>query len=492
MNDSGAGSRPPSVLQVAICTGSTLALLVLAVAWFGADAVAGPSQIALVIGTSLTVLIGIRNGHRWPQIETRIVQGIGTAMPAILILFAVGALIGAWLLSGTVPTMIHYGLLLLNPALFYPAACLLCALIGLSIGSSWTVVGTLGVALIGMAAALGLSVEITAGAIVCGAYFGDKMSPLSDTTNLASAVTGVDLFSHIRHMMWTTIPGFLLAVLGFTGIGIAQSGAGHGAASPDGIAETLALLSASFAIGPLMLSPVVLVVYLAYRRIPPLAALLAGALLGLVLALAFQRPVIHALVADADGSSAALLFRGAWTVLFDGYQARTGNGTLDALLSRGGMSSMLETVWLIIAAMSYGAALEATGVLERLLRALLTLGHSVGALITTTLATCVGVNLLAADQYMSIVLPGRMFAMEFGKRGLDPLNLSRVLEDGGTLTSPLVPWNTCGAYVAAALGVPTLAYLPWCFFNLATPLISALYGFTGFRIRRLPHDPGAA
>jgi Na+:H+ antiporter, NhaC family len=470
--------RQASRAEVAITIGTTVALLSLSVALFGADSSAGGNQIALVIGAVIASIVGIRNGHRWVAIERNIVDGIATALPAILILFSVGSLIGAWMLSGTVPTMIYYGLMLLNPAGFYPAACLLCAVVALSIGSSWTVAGTVGVALIGVAAALGLSVEITAGAIISGAYFGDKMSPLSDTTNLAPAVTGTDLFVHIRHMTWTTAPAFLIALAAFGLLGLFQPVTQAG----PGLELTLRRLDDHFSIGPTMLLPVALVIYLAARKVPAVAAILAGVAAGVVVAVVFQRPVILRLAEDEPMTAGIALVQGVWLVLFDGYTADTGDEQLDSLLSRGGMSSMLHTVWLIITAMSFGAAMEKAGVLDRLVLGLVAMARSVGGLIATTLATCFSVNVLAADQFMSIVITGRMFREEYRRRGLDEKNLSRALEDSGTITSPLIPWNTCGAYMAAALGVPTLAYLPFCFFNLVTPFVSALYGYTGFKI----------
>lgn len=476
--DREAGPRQASVADVVITIGLTVFLLALSVYLFGSDSSSGANQIALVIGAVVATLVGLKNGHTWRVIEDNIVSGIATAMPAILILFSVGSLIGVWMLSGTVPTMIYYGLLLLDPSVFYPASCLLCAIVAVSIGSSWTVAGTIGVALIGVSGALGLSLEITAGAVISGAYFGDKMSPLSDTTNLAPAVTGIDIFTHIRHMVWTTTPSFLLALAAFAVIGAFQVPE----QAMSGLEDTLVLLQDSFRIGPLMLLPVALVVYLAVRRVPAVASILAGAGLAAVMALLFQRPVILELVGAMEAPSAMPLLEGVWLVLFDGYSASTGDPDLDSLLSRGGMSSMLTTVWLILAAMSFGGALEKAGVLERLLRGLVAFARGVGGLIATTVATCIGVNVLAADQYMSIVITGRMFRDEYRAQGLHPKNLARVLEDAGTITSPLVPWNTCGAYMAAALGVPTLAYLPFCFFNLVNPFVSVAYGYTGFKI----------
>ncbi len=468
-------------MDVAVAIVPTAALLALSVALFGSDSSSGANQIALVIGAAIATIIGVKNGHSWKVIEQNIVGGISAAMPAIMILFSVGSLIGVWMLSGTVPTMIYYGLLLLDPAVFYAASCLLCAITALSIGSSWTVAGTLGIGLMGVAAGLELSLPITAGAIISGAYFGDKLSPLSDTTNLAPAVTEIDIFTHIRHMAWTTLPSFAIALAVFIAIGLSES-APQAEASPR---ATLNALDGSFAISPLMLLPVVLVVYLAARKTPAVASILAGVFLGIVVALIYQRPAIARFVDDPSLGVTIATLKAIWIVLFDGYSGTTGDANLDALLSRGGMSSMLNTVWLILAAMTFGAAMEQAGILRRLISALASAARSTGNLIATTLATCLGVNVLAADQYMSIVVTGRMFRQEYRRRGLHEKNLARALEDGGTITSPLIPWNTCGAYMAATLGVPTLAYLPFCFFNLVNPFVSAAYGYTGFKIEPL-------
>ncbi|MDE0061278.1 MAG: Na+/H+ antiporter NhaC [Gammaproteobacteria bacterium] len=473
--------KAASAVDVIVCIAVTVFLLGMSVALFGSDSSQGANQIALVCGAALATGIGIRNGHRWKVIEETIVSGISTALPAVIILFSVGSLIGAWMLCGTVPTMIYYGMLLLDPAVFYAAACVLCAITALSIGSSWTVAGTLGIGLIGIASGMGLSVEITAGAIIGGAYFGDKMSPLSDTTNLAPAVTGIDIFTHIRHMTWTTAPSLLVALVLFALLGLGESGA----RPENALDAALALLDDSFTINPLLLAPVALVVYMAARKVPAVATILSGVAAGIVIALLFQPHAVLAMAGDSAGHGALRMFRGVWIVLFDGFSAATGDANLDSLLSRGGMSSMLTTVWLVLAAMAFGAAMEKAGILDTLVKNLVKLSRSTGSLIATTVGTCLGMNTLTGDQYIAIVLPGRMFKVEYRRRGLHEKNLARVLEDAGTITSPLVPWNTCGAYMAATLGVPTLAYLPFCFFNLINPVISLFYGFTGFRIERI-------
>jgi len=470
-------SGTPSVLQALTPVLVLIALLSFSVYLFGEDASYGPNQIALCLGAAVAALIGWRNGQSWEAVEESIVAGIGVAIKPILILFSVGALIGSWIMSGTVPTMIYYSLLILDPAIFYLAACVICALIAMSIGSSWTVAGTVGIALIGAAAGLGVSVEVTAGAIISGAYFGDKMSPLSETTNLAPAVAGTDLFTHIGHMVWTTLPSISIALILFTLIGLNIDSS----RSADDLAITMNLLNEHFNLNLLMLLPVVLLLVMANKRLPPIPTILSGALFGIVLALLFQRPAVIALAGDAPNVFLAL-FKGAWQTLFDGFALNSGNETLDDLMTRGGMSSMLNTVWLILCAMVFGAVMDHTGLLGRLVGFALSFVHSTGSLVIATLLTCIGANIITSDQYIAVVLPGRMYKLEYIKRGLDLKNLSRSLEDAGTVTSPLVPWNTCGAYMAATLGVATFAYLPYCFFNLINPVIAALYGFCNIKI----------
>jgi len=482
--------RPPSLLDAVIPVVALILLLALAVYLFGSDASSGPTQIVLVIAAAIAGIIAIRNGHTWAELQTAIIGGIGTAMGAVLILLSVGALIGTWLMSGTVPALIYYGLELLDPRYFYVATCLVCSIAALATGSSWTVAGTLGVALIGVAMGLSLSPEIAAGAVISGAYFGDKMSPLSDTTNLAPAVAGTDLFTHIRHMTWTTGPSYLMALILYLAIGLGGDVSGDGVA----LEGLMATLDASFNITPLALLPLVVVFFLAMRKVPPLPTILFGALLGGLLAVVLQP---HAVLRYADGGdlpTALAMTKGVWLALADGYVASTGVPEVDDLLTRGGMSSMLNTIWLILTALAFGAVMEHAGMLMRLIQGALKAAKSTGSLVTTVVLSCIGINIVAADQYIAVVVPGKMFQAEFKRRNLDPKNLSRILEDAGTLTSPLVPWNTCGAYMAATLGVATFAYLPFAFLNLINPLVSILYGVTGISIKRLEPtaEPAAA
>ncbi len=475
--------KEPSLLDALIPLISLIALLSTSVYFFGDDSSYGANQIALMFCAGIASIVGLKNGIKWEQIEEGIVKGISMAMGAMLILLTVGALIGTWIQAGIVPTMIYYGLTLLSPDWFYVASCLICAVIAISIGSSWTVAGTIGIGLIGIAGSLGLSLEITAGAIISGAYFGDKMSPLSDTTNLAPAVTGTDLFDHIRHMTWTTMPSLTIALILFTIIGLNSDVSG----SASSMNETLSVLQDKFYISPVLLLPLLLVLVLAMNKFPALATIFLGALAGGVFGVIFQTESIITSVNNPELANSAALLQGVWVALANGYTASTGNEMIDSLLSRGGMSSMLVTLWLIITAMAFGSVLETTGLLQRIVKSILSMVHSTGSMIAATVATCIGANILTADQYIAIVLPGRMYKLEFQKRGLDPKNLSRVLEDSGTITSPLIPWNTCGAFMAGTLGVATFAYLPFCFFNLVNPVISVIYGYTGFKL--VPLEP---
>lgn len=452
-------------------------LLALSVKLYGDDTQNGASQMALLISTGVALLIGWKKGYQWKEIEAALSHGIANTVNSLLILLMVGALIGTWILSGTVPAMIYYGLQLINPNFFYGTACLLCAVTSLSTGSSWSTAGTVGVGLMGISSGLGLPLDITAGAIISGAYFGDKMSPLSDTTNLASAVAGSALFSHIRHMVWTTFPAIIIALILYFILGALS----HKSDMTIDIASRLTLLDQNFNIGLHLLIPLVIVFYLAIKRFPAFPTIMIGAILGGVFAVIFQQEVILSFV-KADKATFLTLFDGVWRALFGGFIAITGNAELDGLLSRGGMSSMLSAVWLIICAVSFGSVLEKLGMLSTLIYSILARAKSTGALILSTALTCIGVNILASDQYISIVLPGRMYGLEYKKRNLATKNLSRVLEDAGTATSVLVPWSTCAVFMAGTLGISPYAFIPFCFFNILSPIISVIYGYLNFTI----------
>lgn len=447
---------------------------------FGDNSSFGPNQIALLVAMGIAAIIGLKNGYSWDDIEKGIVKGISRSLGAILILLAVGSLIGTWMLAGTVPTLIYYGLDLLNPSMFYAASCLICAIVAMSIGSSWTTAATVGVALMGVSIGMGMSEAITAGAVVSGAYFGDKVSPLSETTNLAPAIAGTNLFEHIQYMLWTTVPSIIITLILFVMIGL-------GSDLPESssrIEEMQLLLSQEFNLGLHMLVPLIVLLTMAIKKVPAFPAVAIGALLGAVWAAIFQPEVITKL--SDEGVTA---FRGTimvvWTALFDGVSFSTPSETLNDLLSRGGMSSMLNTIWLIMCAMTFGAVLEKVGLLKRAVSAFLKGAKSAGDMVSRTILTCIGTNVITADQYMAIVMPGRMYKSEFEKRGLNQLNLSRSLEDGGTLTSPLIPWNTCGVYMQGVLAVSPLDYIFYTFFNLINPVLAVIYAYLGIKILRI-------
>jgi Na+:H+ antiporter, NhaC family len=472
--------KAPTFLDASIPLLVLIVLLALAVYLYGSDSSYGANQIALFIASGVGVIIGLKNGYSWTDMEQAMVKGISLSLGALLILFSVGALIGTWLLAGTVPSLIFYGLQLLDPSWFYAASCLLCAVVALSIGSSWTTAATIGVALIGVAAGLGMSPAITAGAIVSGAYFGDKISPVSETTNLAPAVAGSNLFDHIRHMTWTTIPSLIMALIIFAVLGFNA----HAVADDSQIRAISEALQQHFVISPLMLVPLFVLMAMAVKKVPAFPTVFIGALLGGLWAVMFQ-PQLISKMADPELTSVLGTLKVVWTTLHGGFVIETQNAELDKLLNGGGMVKMLNTCWLIFSAMMFGAVLEHIGLLRKFVEAILHKAHSTGSLITSTIATCIATNILTADQYMSIVMPGRMFKEEYERRGLAPVNLSRTLEDGGTITSPLIPWNTCGAYMHGVLNVNPLDYAMYAFFNLINPVLAVIYAYMGIKILKL-------
>ncbi len=466
---SAAAIHTVSAVDVIVCLASLVLLMASAAFLFGSDSSQGPAQIALIITSIIVAFIYKKNGAAWEDIEESLTSSLSCAVMAMLIMLSVGALIASWIMSGTVPTMILYGSQLISVTYFYAIACLVSAITALFIGSSWTVAGTIGIGLIGTAASMGMSVEMTAGAIISGAYFGDKLSPLSDTTNLAAAVAGADLFVHIKAMLTTTVPSITIALIVFVILGGSQQ------AEQLNQAEDISrIINQNFQTGLFSLVPLLLVLTLAVRKTPALPTILAGILAGVVWTVLFQ-PMGQLFIND-DGSSSALNnLKGIWLALANGYSSHTGDVLLDSLFSRGGMSSMLNTLWLILSALVCGGLMERAGILRRIIRAIISEKTPNANLIIKTLGSCFAVNVVAADQYVAVVVPGRIFHEEYKQRKLKPQVLSRTIEDSGTITSPLVPWNTCGAFMAATLGVSTMAYLPFCIFNLVNPLVSAIH-----------------
>ncbi|MDK9711183.1 Na+/H+ antiporter NhaC [Acidaminobacter sp.] len=434
----------------------------------------GDPHIPILMAAVVAAIVSVFGlGYTWKELEDGIIDTIKMSMQALLIVMIIGMIIGTWILGGIVPTMIYYGLKLLSPSIFLVATVLLCSVVSLATGSSWTTAGTVGIALVGVGIGLGMNPGLVAGAIVSGAYFGDKMSPLSDTTNLAPAMAGSTLFEHIRHMTYTTGPSLIISLIIYGIIGMKFA---NNDLDTSAINEILTGMEANFNISLVLFVAPLLVILMVIFKAPAIPGLMGGALLGALFAFIFQ---------GADMSSII-------EAMHYGYTSETGITVIDDLLSRGGLDSMMWTLSLILCAMSFGGVMEKSGMLEAIARSILKLAHGTGSLVLATIITIIGMNLMAGDQYLSIVIPGRMYKQIYQERGLHPKNLSRVLEDAGTLTSPLVPWNTCGIFMAGTLGVATLAYLPYAYLNLINPLVSIFYGFTGITMEKLPEAEAAA
>jgi Na+:H+ antiporter, NhaC family len=474
------GRRTPSLLDALIPLGTLVLLIGGSLVLFGLDALDGPVQVALVLCTMVAALVAMKNGYSWHDVERAAQGSMASIASAIFILLAVGALIGVWCLSGTIPTLVHYGIQILSPGWYYAATALICGAVALSIGSSWTTAGTIGVGLVGIATALGVSTEITAGAVVSGAYLGDKLSPLSETTIMASQLVGVDVHEHIKRQVWTSVPAFAIAVVVFLLLGL-----GAGPEVDDAVPTEIELdaLDSVYNITPLNLLPLLLLGVLSIRKVPAPLALIASTLFAGVVG-AFTQPDIVQGFVEEDRGVVVDSIAAVWQAAATGFSIETGVGEIDRLVSRGGMSSMLLTVWLIIGAVTFGALLDEMGLLSRLIDPLISAARSTGRLFATVFGCALGLNVIAGDQYIALVLPTRIFRTEFARRGLHPTNLSRLAADSGTVTSPLVPWNSCGAFMSAVLGVSTLLYLPFAVFNIASPLLSVAFGATGFTILR--------
>lgn len=456
--------RDPYMWEALISLFSLVAGISVSIAIYGMD-----PHIPMLLGVFVAAVMAYKAGFKWEAIQKGMLQGITNSLQAIVILFIIGILIGVWILSGVVPTLLYYGLKILHPTIFLPATVLICAVTSLATGTSWGTTGTIGVALMGIGAGLGFPLPIVAGAVLSGAYFGDKMSPLSDTTNLAPAMVGTDLYTHIKHMAYTSGTAMALTLVIEIFLGFAYGG---GEENLETVNQILVTLDSEFDINPLLLIPPVLVLVLAYRKAPAIPGIAAGALVAAVLGMLLQ------------GNSYEDLLNAAYS----GYTSNTGLEAVDSLLTKGGFTAMLYAISIVICAMMFGGIMEHTNQLKVIVEKILEKARSSGSLITSTILTALGANLVLCDQYMSIVMAGRMYAQAYPERGLHPKNLSRAVEDSATVTACLVPWNSGGAYQFATLGVATLAYLPFAFFNWLSPLVSLVYGWMGWTIHPIDEE----
>ena len=447
---------------------------------FGDNTLSGPNQLALLLAAAVGAFIGLSRGFKLSKMIKAIEKNIASTIEAIIILLLIGALAGSWLLSGIVPAFIVYGLKILQPSYFLVAATIICAIISLASGSSWSTIATIGIALLGIGKALGFSEGIIAGAIISGAYFGDKMSPLSDTTNLAAAISETDLFRHIKYMIYTTGPSFGINVVAFAIIGFFYSTN----QTPVNTSAMSQAIDDIFYISPMLFLVPAAVIFLIIKKVKPVAVLFLGGILGVAFAIVFQPTLVSQVAGNTgnyltDAYKASLISMGSDTVI------ETNNPSINDLLSTGGMAGMLPTAWLIICAMAFGGVMDAIGALNRITQWLMKGVSSATGVVATTAGSSLFLNFTASDQYLAIVVPGKMYAESFKKAGLAPENLSRTLEDSGTVTSVLIPWNTCGATQSAVLGVSTFAYLPFCFFNYLSPVMTILFVWFNIKIARL-------
>lgn len=458
-------------------------LILMLLLWFnvgyvyGDDALSGSNQVILLLSALIAGAIGVMNGTKSQDIFDKIKANVKDTSNAIYILILIGGLAGTWLVGGIVPAMIYYGLELINATFFLPTAVVIAALVSLSTGSSWSTTATVGIALMGIGQTMGIPVAIVAGAVISGAYFGDKLSPLSDTTNLAPAMAGTDLFTHIRYMLYTTVPSLLISLILFTIIGLKYE---EGALNAEEIATVQNLIQETFNITPWVFAVPIGVIVLISRKTDALVAIAMGTIGGLIMALLFQGELMTIL-----GNGEFPRYETALRSVYGEIAIPSENAILSDLLSSSGMYGMMGTVWLVLSAMAFGGAMEACGFLNTITNAIVGLAKNTASLITSTLIACGVLNVTASDQYLAIVVPGRMFKDVYKKRGLAPENLSRTLEDSGTVTSVLIPWNTCGAYQSSVLGVATGDYFIYAFFNLISPIMTLIYAWFGIKIEKI-------
>lgn len=452
------GARAPHFWEAMISLFSLVVGISISIVVYGLD-----PHIPMLLGVFVSSLVALRCGFSWQNIQNGMVRGITNALPATIILIIVGILIGVWILGGVVPTLIYYGLTILSPAIFLPVTVVICALTSLATGTSWGTTGTIGVALMGVGAGLGFPLPLVAGAVLSGAYFGDKMSPLSDTTNMAPALAGTDLFTHIKHMSYTTGVSITLTLIIEIILGLRYSG---GEGDVERVSTILAVLNENYTINLAMILPPLIVMFVSFRKMPAIPGITLGVVAGAILAVALQGADYNALVNAA----------------FAGVESATGNADVDSLLTRGGMDSMMYTISLVIVAMMFGGVMERTNQLKAIADKVLSMVKSDGGLIASTVFTGIGANMILCDQYMAIVMGARTYAQAYSDRGLAPENLSRAVEDSATVTANLVPWNSGGAYQAATLGVATIAYLPFAFFCWLSPVVTLIFGYMGWTI----------
>ncbi|MFB5660427.1 Na+/H+ antiporter NhaC [Alteribacillus sp. HJP-4] len=458
MKEQNREPKKPTLIHALIPIIFMVAALFVGIARYEAD-----PHIPLFLSGVVATIVAFSLGYRWKRLEEGMIRGISLALQAVIILVIIGTIIGSWLAGGIVPTMIFYGLDILSPTYFLVAACAISCIVAVASGNAWTAAGTIGIALMGVGEGLGLNVGMVAGAVISGIYFGDKVSPLSETTNLAPGVAGAELFEHIKHMMFTTIPALVISLIIYFVMGFWASGAGN---SISQVAELQAAIGDRFLVTPWLLIVPGMIIVMMVMKMPAIPALTIGSLMGIFCSIVVQG------VPVSDSISA----------LFYGYTSDTNNEILSNLLNNGGIEAMMYTVSLLIIALSFGGILETAGFFAVIVENLMKLAKSTGSLISTTVATSMTANVVGCEQYLSIIIPARMYAGEYKKRRLKMKNLSRTVEDAGTMTSPLVPWNTCGAFMFATLGVSAFAYAPYAFLALLSPIIAIIYGYTGFTI----------
>jgi NhaC family Na+:H+ antiporter len=445
---------------------------------YGDDALGGSSQMIIILVAGFAATIGLMRGVSWKTQQVSVISTIGNAMPSILILLLVGALASIWLLCGTVPLLVYYGVKMLNPTIFLVACCIACAITSLVSGSSWSTAATIGVAMVGIGRALGIPDGLIGGAIISGSYFGDKISPLSDTTNLAAAVTETPLFDHIRYLLFTTGPSMVISLILFTVIGLNLDTS----TSAVDASTVLNAIDERFNVTLWLLLPPAITLALIMKKVDAIPALFVGVIAGAVCALVFQQDLLSQIISS---DSSYPYYRMIMGTMFGGVEIITADPQLNDLFSSGGMQGMLGTVWLILAAMTFGGVMEASGMLSRIMESVKKLATGFFSLVACTAGTCIVTNISTSDQYIAVALPGRMYAGLYRDMGYSSENLSRTLEDTGTVTSVLVPWNTCGAYHAAVLGIGTFTYLPFAFFNLLSPFMTLLFAWFLIKIKRI-------